>query len=182
MTVTELSKEIPTALFTEGFVDVPLFAACCEKCPGYGKKWACPPYDFDPGEIFFRYSSILLFARKVVLTEEERGEGASGAELKARYDAILRPVKDALLSDLLALEAATPGSLALGAGGCDICGECTRAYGKACVHPEKMRFSVESLGGNVLKALEVFFGEKAEWAENGRLPEKFILLGALLKA
>ena len=37
------------------------------------------------------------------------------------------------------------------------------------------------LGGDVSKALRECFGVELKWAENGRLPEYFVVLGALLK-
>ena len=172
MKVTTLEKEIPLSEFSGGYVDVPRFEACCRECPNYGKKWACPPYGFDSMEIWEKYSSIILDAKKALLSDDERD---------GDYRVIRAPVKKELSSELLALEASVPGSLALFAGGCDVCAECARGSGEPCVRPELMRYSVESIGGDVLRSLRDFFGEEVEWAENGRLPGKYILLGALLK-
>ena len=102
-------------------------------------------------------------------------------ELAAEYRRLLAPVKRELMDELYAMEAETPGSLALSAGGCDICASCARGEGLPCRCPDKMRYSVESLGGDVLKSLLELFGETVLWAENGHLPEHYLLLGALLK-
>lgn len=46
---------------------------------------------------------------------------------------------------------------------------------------EQMRYSLETLGGDMGKALELYFDRKMIWAENGHLPAYYILLGGLLK-
>ena len=94
---------------------------------------------------------------------------------------LVDPVKTALMNELYDMERAEPGSLALSAGGCDLCEECARGKGHPCFKPELMRCSVESLGGNVIKCITELLGEEVLWADNGKLPEHFILLGGLLK-
>lgn len=173
----ELKREIPLSEFVKTCVDIPRFAACCAECPGFGKRWACPPYDFDPADIWSAYSSILLLAEKVVIPEHKRRVD----DARAAYEELLKPVKRKLMDELYELEKATPGSLALSAGGCDLCAVCTRPEGKPCRFPEKKRCSIESIGGDVAGCLGKYFGESVLWAENGLLPEHFIIVCALLK-
>ena len=45
-----------------------------------------------------------------------------------------------------------------------------------------MRYSIEALGGNVTKAVQLYYDDTILWTENGHLPEYFILLGGLLKS
>ena len=180
METVTLKKEIPTEVFIRDFVDIPRFRECCSKCPGYGKRWACPPYDFDSMEIWRSCSSVLLYAKKLCIPAEERGRIYSPDELKRAYNSLLAPVRAELMEELYALEREHPGSRALSAGGCEVCRECTRGAGKPCARPDLMRYSVESLGGDVLKCIGTFLGESVEWAGDGRLPGKYILLGALL--
>lgn len=180
-TVETLEAELGIEEFIAGFVDVDRFRECCEACRGYGKTWACPPYDFEPMEIWRGYSSILLYAKKVLLPESETAVVREPHELAACYIELLKPVKQAMLNELFEMEKAAPGSMALSAGGCDLCGECTRGGGLPCRFPERLRYSVESIGGNVLKCITDVLGETVLWAGNGRLPEHFILLGGLLK-
>ena len=176
-----LTAEVPMEVFLKGYVDVPRFLSCCAQCHGYGRTWACPPYDFDPLDIWRKYSSILLYAKKVILPEEETVIEREPAELARVYNETLAPVKLELMRELYALELETPGSLALSAGGCDICESCTRGDNEPCRVPDKMRYSVESIGGNVLKSIEEIWGEEILWAQDGHLPRHFILLGGLLK-
>ena len=177
MITEDLKTELSVSEFLEGFVDIPRFAACCAECRGYGKTWACPPYEFDPATVWQGYERILLAGKKVYIPEgERRVENASKAAAE-----LLAPVKSTLTAELYEMEKAEPGSLALFAGGCDICSECTRGKGEPCRFPERMRFSVESLGGNAQKVIEELFKVPLLWGENGVLPEYFVLLGALLK-
>ena len=46
----------------EKYVDVPKYAAMCAQCPHYGQCWTCPPYDFDPMEIWEKVETAELLA------------------------------------------------------------------------------------------------------------------------
>ena len=179
--IVTLTAEVRLEEYVKGYVDVERFEACCARCRGWGRTWACPPYDFDPMEIWKSYGSILLYAKKVTLPDEAVDEEHSGEELARIYNELLAPVKRELLGELFTLERETPGSLALSAGGCDICSTCTRGEGLPCRAPDRMRYSVESIGGDVLKSIRDFMDEEVLWAENGHLPRHYILLGGLLK-
>lgn len=179
MKVTTLKKEIPVKELAERFMDVERISECCEKCPGYGKKWACPPLGFDPMEFIFEYDSILVAVMRAELSDDRLF--SSHEELEAAWRELLAPVKAKLADELFALERAYPNSLALLSGGCDGCAVCAREKGMPCVRPEVCRYSPEALGCDVLALLDELFGEKAEWAEAGRLPKKYLLLGGLLK-
>ena len=74
-----------------------------------------------------------------------------------------------------------PGSISLSAGSCHRCKNgCTRTQEKPCRFPEKMRYSIESLGGNVGLTIEKLMGIKLEWIEEGKLSHHFVLVCGLL--
>lgn len=79
------------------------------------------------------------------------------------------------------MEKEYPGSRALFAGTCELCENCDKEQGIPCGHPEIMRYSIEALGGNVAKAVQIYFDDTIHWAKDGRLPDYYILLGGLLK-
>jgi predicted metal-binding protein len=180
-TVITITKELPLKDFYERFVDIPRCAAACAACPDHGGTWACPPFEADPEAIWQSFDTIMLLAKKVVPSAEALERVYTGQELLRAFDSILTPVKRSLINELLALEKQIPGSLALSAGGCDICDTCTRPMGLPCRAPEKKRFSIEAIGGDAVGAIEKLLGESILWAEEGRLPAHFILIGALLK-
>ena len=175
-TCTTLERTVPLSEFIRDLVDVPRFLGCCQDCPHYGQVWSCPPYDFDPMALWRRYDAIHLYARKLIFTKDRLFPG----ERRAFEQTELPKVKADLARELLFLEKERPGSLALLGGKCDLCPVCARTEGKPCRMPDRMRYSIESLGGDCGGALEKYFGEILQWAQGNRLPEQIILLGGLL--
>jgi predicted metal-binding protein len=96
---------------------------------------------------------------------------------------IMAEVKNKITEELFAMEEEYPGSISLSAGSCSVCGpeNCTRTDGKPCRYPEKMRYSIESIGGNVGKTVSKLLGIELEWIEEGKIPSYFVLVGGLLK-
>ena len=52
--------------------------------------------------------------------------------------------------------------------------------GKPCRFQDKMRYSIESLGGNVGKTVTKYLKQELQWVEEGKLPEYFMLIYGLL--
>ena len=182
LTIPLPDREVPLAEYRAQCVDVPKFLGYCAACPNYGGTWSCPPFDFDPQEIWDRYDRILLRAVKVPVPAELREKVLSPQEINDESHALLAPIKHDLLSSLLEQERATPGSLALSAGRCQECpeGRCTKPAHQPCRQPGRMRHSIESLGGDVGKTLSLYLGQELLWGREGHLPEYYILLGGLL--
>lgn len=176
-----LQKEIAVSDFFRECVDIPRFAECCRLCPNYGRRWSCPPYDFSPEDLWKDYRSLLLQCRVIPVPQELQELVLSQQQINERSRALLQPHKQAMLQAMGALEQQFPGSLALDAGSCDRCENCTRTDGLPCRHTDGLRYSVESLGGDVCKALQLYFGKEILWGEQSHLPAYYILLGGLLK-
>ena len=175
-TCTTLDRTVPLDEFRRDLVDVPRFSGYCQDCPNYGRFWSCPPFWFDPMTLWQRYDALRLYARKLVFTKDRLFPG----ERRAFEATELPKIKGDLARELLAMEAEATGSLALFAGKCDLCPACARTEGKPCRMPERMRYSIEALGGDCGGALEKYFGETLQWSAGQRLPEQIILLGGLL--
>lgn len=169
--VEALTASVPLAEYIPACVDIPKFLVCCQKCENYGRRWACPPFDFAPMTIWSRYTTLTLHARLL-----RPASGMTYPDVMAD----LSRAKSALFSELLALEKATPGSLALSAGTCDLCENCTRIAGKPCVSPEKLRYSIEALGGDVEQTCRRYLNTSLCWATPPSLPPYLLLVGALL--
>ena len=92
----------------------------------------------------------------------------------------LRREKERMMDALLGLERETPGSLALSAGGCTLCSDCTRPEGQPCRKPEKMRYSIDALGGDLSETMERYFHRPISWSRNGEVPEHLTVVGGLL--
>lgn len=178
--IKEINTEITMDEFIEGFFDAERFEKSCSFCHGFGKTWACPPYNFDPIKLWRSYDRLAVIGKKILVPDSLLNGSYSHDELNTVMDSIVSPVKHTLFDELLTLEHRTPYSMMLSAGGCDICEECVRSSGKPCIHPELLRFSIESLGGDVVKIVEKLLNEKLLWAQDGKLPEYFIIVGGLL--
>lgn len=181
--VEKRQVEVPVAEFVRSCVDVEKFSAYCRACHGYGKTWSCPPFNFNPSELWEKYHTIRLYSRKIPIPESMQATRFSPEELNRAALELLRTEKRAMLTELLELEKQFPGSMMLSAGSCNVCpeGSCTRSTAEPCRNPEMMRYSIESLGGDVGKALELYFNLQLLWGRDGHMPEYYILLGGLLK-
>ena len=51
--------------FVASCVDVPKFLGFCCECHNYGNNWMCPPFDFDPLDIWRSYEKIKLFGLRM---------------------------------------------------------------------------------------------------------------------
>lgn len=156
--------------FLRNGVNVPKFLECCKACKNYGKRWACPPFDFDPIALWERHKTLRLIARILL------PKGCTGSELLAA----LKREKKIFLDELLELERTTEGSLALSCGSCDICDDCARSKGEDCVFPDRCRHSIEALGGDVAGIAERYFHKPLLWIKNDAVPEYMVLIGGLL--
>lgn len=175
----EASIEVPA--FLEGYVDVPTFLEACKNCHNYGNLWSCPPYDFNPEDFWKRYETLFLLASQIIFPEELLTRTYTLEERNAVMDLVLPLEKQKLSEELFKKEKQHPGSISLSAGCCETCKNgCTRPDGIPCRYPQDMRYSIESLGGNVGLTIEKLMGIHLEWMEEGRLPHHFVLVSGLL--
>ena len=165
-------KEISVKEYLRDYVNVAEFLEYCKECPNYDRLWSCPPYDFDPEDYWKEYHTLYLLACKINF-EEGTDENES---MK-----IMLEVKNNMAEKLFAMEESCPGSVSLSAGSCGICQSCTRPEGKPCTYKDKMRYSIESLGGDVGRTLSRLMGIRLEWMQEGKVPSYFVLCGGLLK-
>lgn len=168
-------KEIPVTEYFENYVNVEEFLEYCKACPNYARVWSCPPYDFSQEAYWKRYADLYILGYQIFFED-----GTTEAESLR----IMKEVKEKMSEELFAMEAEHPGSISLSAGNCGICGKgnCTRPQGKPCRYPDKMRYSIESIGGNVGKTVHDFLGIPLEWIEEGKVPSYFVLVGGLLRS
>ena len=173
-TLQKFESKIPVTDYISDYVNVDEFLECCRSCPNFDKVWSCPSYDFEPEEYWKNYSSLYVLGYKI---------NFDGSESEERSLEIMAKVKEKIAAELFEMESTRPGAVSLSAGSCSICGKgnCTRTSDKPCRYPEKMRYSIESLGGNVGKTVHDLLGIELEWIEEGKLPSFFVLVGGLLE-
>jgi predicted metal-binding protein len=167
--IIRYKAEMDMESFLRLYVKPEEFISQCQTCPNYGKLWSCPPYDYNVREFWKGFAKIRVTAYKII-------SGKDG-------DKIRRDMAEAkeLLSEELEAEAQKhPGSTSLAAGCCELCQTCSRLKGKPCLFPEKMRYSIESLGGDAVKILKDLFDIDVQWMTNEHLPDYTVLVGGLL--
>ncbi|HJD13284.1 MAG TPA: DUF2284 domain-containing protein [Candidatus Ruminococcus avistercoris] len=180
-TTTRHEASISVPEYVENYVDVPTFLEACKACPNYDRVWACPSYDFDVLKYWKQYQTFQLLATEITFDEDMLAKEYSRQEIQDILDQVLPPEKKKLSDELLRAEKLNPGSISLSAGSCHLCKDgCTKPTGGSCRNPDLMRYSIESLGGNVGLTIEKLLGLKLEWIEEGRLPHHFVLVCGLL--
>ena len=171
--IEKSEKLIKVSDYLDRYVNVEEFLQYCKKCNNYEKLWSCPSYDFNPEDYWKEYDELIVVARKIIFGE--------GVDQDRSYEIMLE-VKEDMSRELYELEKQYPGSISLSAGSCSLCKDgCTRTVGEPCRYPEMMRYSIESLGGDVGRTVSKLMGYELEWIEEGKLPSYFVLVGGLLK-
>ena len=167
--------------YLENYVDVDTFLKACKACPNFDQTWACPPYTFDVIHYWKQYESLQLLAVKMTFSDDMLNRTYTQKEIDQILEEVIWKEKGLLSRELMELEKKYPGSVSLSAGSCQLCKNgCTKPQGQPCRFPEQMRYSIESLGGNVGLTIEKLMGLKLEWIQEGKLPHHFVLVCGLL--
>lgn len=169
--VEKREAELSVDEYLRDGVDAARFLELCKACPNYDRRWTCPPLAFDPLAFWREFKTF----RAISWSINARSDMTSDDALVE-----LRELKAQMLDELLDVERATEGSLALSAGTCELCAECAKVRGEPCIMPEKMRSSVEALGGDVSLLAERYLGIKLEWFSATSRPKRLSLIGGVL--
>ncbi len=180
-TTEDFRREVKVKDFIDRFIDVPRIKGYCRNCPRYCKVWSCPEHEFDPMLYWKIFDTFDIICRRINMPAELTDKTYSPEELEKVIDQVFFAERKNFASMLRGME--EEYSISLHAGFCDVCGKenCARREGKPCRFPKKRRYSVESLGGDVVKIADELFGIPLDWPGNGRLPKYFMLVGGLLK-
>ncbi|HKK96243.1 MAG TPA: DUF2284 domain-containing protein [Anaerovoracaceae bacterium] len=146
----------------------------CKECPNYGNLWSCPPFDFDVNVVFNGRSHIKINAW-VFNTEELKDSEIEHLNSNTVYEMNYLVLEE---------EKKTPGSFAFYADSCDICGDgyCSRLSNMPCLHLNKMRYTLEAFGVDVLTLLEDLFDLKLVWADEGKkYPNQIVRVTGLIE-
>lgn len=64
---------------------------------------------------------------------------------------------------------------------CVHCNKCARLAGKPCIHPERMRYALESLGIIAVDLVKDQFGFEILWSDGTNIPSYYLLVGGILE-
>lgn len=175
-----LYAECDMEQFIARYVDVPRFLECCKLCPNYDKKWSCPNFTFNQLKYWKQYNHIKLYGTKILLDTAMRGMKYEG-DAYYYITSIIAAEKGKLMQQIWQMEREIWQSKGLFAGDCQLCARCAKIDGKPCRWPKLMRYSIESIGGNVQAITEELLGTKILWVgKDKEIPPYFTLVTALL--
>ncbi len=180
ITTRRYEAEISVKEYLEKYVDIEGITDKCSDCGTYNQFWCCPEFDFDVKEYWEKYNDLFLLAMRIKPDPKYRGKKFEGEELDNILKETLNKGKELLAGELYVWEQKMNG-VALSAGACTRCTEgCTRPDGEPCRYADDMRYNLESLGADINKTITGVFGLEPLWAEDGVIPEYFILVSGLL--
>lgn len=169
----------------------------CKNCSNYNINYSCPNFSFDTSNWLSRYSHVVLILTAtpteslIAQKEKMRAKDFMSDTLKkynsdsAELDLYARvsmyafdKMKHLLNSRLLALEKTANNVVSVPPGSCSYCEICAKVSGEPCLHPDKLRYSLEALGFLVSQLLDVFFDYRINW-QNRDFGEDFVTISAL---
>jgi len=157
-----------------------VFIEFCKDCKYYNKIWACPPYKFDTVDLIDPYKYAYIVGSKLYLNklDGKLKELLNHENVDVVVNEIYKSARAVLDQELMNIEKKESGSKVLFAGRCMICDCCAKVNNKQCIHPEKLRYSLESIGFDVSLISEEILEYKMLWSK-GKLPEYMILVSAI---
>lgn len=163
------------------FWNIEKFEGFCKQCRNYGKLWSCPPYDFSIEEYVDRYKYIYIVGVKIVFDEDTLSSINTKEKISNYTTETLHFMKNKIMNEMLKLEKLYPNSTSLSAGGCNLCENCSKLKNVQCIHPDLMRYSLESLGFDVGGVSSKLLNFELKWATETRLPDYFSLIAGIMK-
>lgn len=181
-TIQYQTVRLPLQTYIRDYRDTEKFIMFCRACNRFNACWTCPPHDFDTEEYLAPYREAYLIGAKVVPEEVLRRICINTEQVRTWGRQIIAEVRTSFDARLLELEATYPQSRAFFAGACRFCQEglCKRIKGEPCIHPEKIRPSLESLGFDVDRTTTDLLHVPLRWGSDSKLPEYFMLIGGFL--
>ena len=179
---TEIKEShIAVADFLERFVDVEKFLGYCKECGNYNKHCSCPPYDFDPVELWKEYAEMKVVGMKILFDPDFVGTALDHDEWIALNTELIGKEIRNFYHHLKEEEKEVGNRYLLNPGRCCVCGDdqCDRTKAP-CAHPDRLRYSIEALGGDVPAVTKEVLDWELKWIEEGKVPEYFIFVGGML--
>ena len=169
-TTERLTADISAKDYIARFRNVDYFVELCRKCGNYGKRYGCPPFDKEQLDIINRYQNVWIMGVKVVPNDPM-------LPLSAAND-LMSPVTCEMNEELLEKERILGGYAFGFVGKCPYCGgaTCQRIKGKPCMHPDKVRPSLEAFGFDMSKTAKELLGLEIKWSDGVHIPEYLTLV------
>ena len=169
-TVERFEADIDTRSYIDNYRRADYFMQFCRECRNYGRRYGCPPFDFDPLTVIGRYDSVRIIGVKITPRNKQLP--------LSRANDLMEPVIAGLNKELLEIEKSLGGYCCGFVGSCPYCGgmTCARIEGKPCRHPDKVRPSLEAFGFDMGKTAQQLLGLDIKWSKGDTIPEYLTLV------
>ena len=141
----DFTATIPVADYMAHYRDAEKFIGFCRQCRRYNTCWACPPFAFDVDQYLSHYELALIIGTKITPSYPEKITDTIS------YGNELMETERKRTDDLLLELEKTHNGRAFFPGSCLLCSSCTRAEGKPCLYPKRVRPSLEACGFDIGK-------------------------------
>ena len=81
VSISKLTADVDVSEYYDKYVDIEKFLEICKECDQYGNNWGCPPFDFDPNEIWNSFNKLKIIAFKFDFSQEELNQTYAPNEL-----------------------------------------------------------------------------------------------------
>jgi len=146
------------------------FKEKCKSCRNYNKKYSCPPLSPSFNDHVKEDNLFVLVYLMKLDQFKEYNEfhkiRIANAVLKPRIEKVMRKLEEKYNSKFLST------------GACRLCKPCQLVLKKPCKHPDKRRYSLESLGVNC-DILTRKFNLPLLWYKDSKAPEYTLVVCAL---
>ena len=144
------------------------FIVYCRQCDNYGRRYGCPPFNYDVMKFIGQYRKLKILGFKIIPRTQ--------LPLAKANDVIAAALPE-MNRQLFEAEKVLDGFACGFVGKCIYCSEtCARIEGKPCRHPDKVRPSLEAFGFDLMKTSEELLGIKMKWGHDGMMPEYLTLV------
>ncbi|QSX05853.1 DUF2284 domain-containing protein [Sedimentibacter sp. zth1] len=171
-----IKNRIDVLDYIKKYYDSEVFFGYCQGCNLFSKLWSCPPYNFSTKDYILNYKYLHVFGTKVFISKDNFQNDKHNKDILE----ILNYVRRNQEKELLEFEHIYKDSISLNAGSCLLCKTCTRLNGNVCIHKDKMRYSLESLGCDVQKTALELLGIEIKWSKDGKILEYYTLVSGFL--
>lgn len=173
-TLRLIAKDFVLRQYMNEYRDKTRFLALCKECPNYARSWSCPPFLFDTDEILTQYSRVHIIVSQFIPLQ-------SGLSIDV-FREMIKPACVELEKHLLTVESEVQGHVFATIGKCLHCGdqECRRISNQRCLHPDKVRPSLEAYGFDLSRTVNELFGIELKWGKNSEMPDYIVLVTGML--
>lgn len=179
-TIAVRTKQIPVGQCLQTYCFPERFLPLCHTCPEYDRNWSCPAGVPDACSYLARYDTLTMIGVQVFYDKVMRAQ-TDPATVERLQQESYGKVKKILLETLLGLEHVCLDAMTIAAGRCEQCDRCARLDGRACIKPQRLRYSFSAFGFDLTAMARDLLGVELLWSKTG-LPEYHAALAAFLTA